>query len=206
MNAVSFSEKLLTVAEYIEFEEQSDIRHEYRFGHLYPIAGTSNKHNRVKQNVVYALRGHFLERGCVVFDENIKLQIIEDGIYNYPDVMLTCDSQDIDSEFIIKNPSLVVEVLSKSTARYDKTDKFEDFQKVASIQYYLIVESRWQSVILYSRTENPNLWTYQLFNAPNDVVAFPKLGFELSLETIYKYVNVPQFATISHYLEDDDEI
>ena len=204
MNAVALSEKLLTVAEYIEFEEQSDVRHEYRFGRLYPIAETSNKHNRVKQNVVYALRSRFLERGCVVFDENLKLQLIENGIYNYPDVMLTCDPQDIDAEFIIKNPSLVVEILSKSTAQHDKTDKFEDFQKVLSIQYYLLVESRWQFVILYSRTENPNLWTYQLFNAPNDVVGFPKLGFELSLETIYKYVNVPQFATIPHYQDDDD--
>ena len=206
MNAVALSEKHLTVAEYIEFEDQSDVRHEYRFGRLYPITEKSNKHNRVKQNVVYALRSHFLERGCVVFDENLKLQLLENGIYNYPDVMLTCDPQDIDAEFIIKNPSLVVEVLSKSTAQYDKTDKFEDFQKVLSIQYYLIVESRWQSVILYSRTENPNLWTYQLFNAPNDVIAFPKLGFELSLETIYKYVKVPLFATIPHYLEDDDEV
>jgi Uma2 family endonuclease len=205
MTALALSEKLLTVAEFIEFEEQNDIRHEFHYGRLYPIASASNKHNRVKQNVVYALRSHFLERGCVIFDENLKLQIIEDGKYNYPDVMLTCDAQDIDAEFIIKNPSLIVEVSSKSTARYDKTDKFEDFQKVASIQYYLIVESRWQSIILYSRTENPNLWIYQLFNAPNDIVAFPKLGFELSLETIYKYVKVPLFATIPHYLEDDDE-
>ena len=205
MNTAALSEKLLTVAEYIEFEEQSDVRHEYHFGRLYPIAGTSNKHNRVKQNVVYALRSHFLERGCVVFDENLKLQLLEDSRYNYPDVMLTCDLQDIDAEFIIKNPSLVVEVLSKSTARYDKTDKFEDFQKVTSIQYYLLVESRWQSAILYSRTENPNLWTYQLFNAPKDIISFPKLGFEFSLETIYKDVNVPLFATIPHYFEDDDE-
>jgi Uma2 family endonuclease len=206
MTALALSEKLLTVAEYLQFEEQSETRHEYRFGRLYPIAGTSNKHNRIKQNVVYALRSHFLERDCVVFDENLKLQIIEDGTYNYPDVMLTCNAQDIDAEFIIRHPSLVVEVLSKSTARYDKTDKFEDFQKVASIQYYLIVESRWQSIILYSRTDNPSMWTYQLFNDPNDIVSFPKLGFELSLETIYKYINVPQFATIPHYLDDDEEM
>ena len=124
------------------------------------------------------------------------MQIIENGKYNYPDVILTCEPQDIDAEYIIKKPSLVVEVLSKSTARYDRSDKFDDFQKVPSIQYYLIVESRWQSVSLYSRTENPRLWTYQIFKELTDVVSFPKLNFELSLETIYQYVNVPQFATI----------
>ena len=104
---------------------------------------------------------------------------------------------------LLCNPALLLAQTEPEQIK-PETDKFEDFQKVLSIQYYLLVESRWQSIILYSRTENPNLWTYQLFNAPNDVVGFSKLGFELSLETIYKYVNVPQFATIPHYQDDDD--
>ncbi len=204
MKAVTLTEKLFTVAEYIEFEEQSDIRHEFHFGRLLPMAaGTSKKHNNVKQNVVYAFRSHFLQRGCVVFDENLKLQIIKDGKYNYPDIMLSCDPQDNDSEFMVKTPILVVEILSKSTAQYDKTDKFEDFQKVPSIQYYLLIESRWQSVSLYSSTENPRLWTYQIFKEPTDIVSFPKLNFELSLQTIYQYLDVPQFATIPNDSDDN---
>ena len=203
MNAIALAEKLFTVDEYIAFEEQSDVRHEFHYGRLVPMAvGTSKKHNGVKQNVVYALRGHFLPHGCVIHDENIKLQISKNGRYNYPDIILSCDPQDNDSEFISKYPKLIVEVLSKSTARYDKTDKFEDYQKILSIQYYLLVESRWQSVILYSRTDNPSLWTYQIFKELTDVVSFPRLNFELSLDTIYQYVNVPQFATIP---TDDNE-
>ena len=203
MNALALVEKLYTVAEYIEFEEQSDVRHEYNEGRLLPMAaGTSKKHNGVKQNVVYALRSHFLPRGCTVYDENIKLQIIENKRYNYPDIMISCEAQDNDSEFISKYPCLIVEILSKSTARFDKTDKFEEFQKVSSIQYYLLVESRWQSVILYSRTDKPSLWTYQIFKELTDIVSFPKLDFELSLETIYQYVNVPQFATIPNNDKD----
>lgn len=206
MNAVALTEKLFTVAEYIEFEEQSEIRHEFHFGRLLPMAaGTSKNHNRVKQNVVYALRSHFSQQGCVVFDENLKLQILENEKYNYPDVMLSCDTQDNDSEFIVKTPILIVEILSKSTARYDKTDKFEDFQKVPSIQYYLLVESRWQSVSLYSRTDNPLLWTYQIFKEPTDIVSFPKLNFELSLQTIYQYIDVPQFASIPNVGDENDE-
>ena len=199
--ALSLSEKLFTVQEYIEFEEQSKIRHEFHYGRLLPIAGTSNKHNRIKQNVVYALRNVFLERGCVVFDENLKLELIKDGRYNYPDVMLTCNEDDIEAEFLIKHPSLIVEVLSKSTARYDKTDKFEDFQKISSIQYYLLVESRWQSVILYSKTDKLDFWTYQIFKNLDNVVEFPKLNFQLPLETIYQHIRLPQFATIP----DDNE-
>jgi Uma2 family endonuclease len=205
MEAIALSEKLYTVEEYIKFDEESDIRHEFHYGRLLPIAGTSNKHNRIKQNVVYALRNVFLERGCVVFDENLKLELIPNGRYNYPDIMLTCDAQDIGAEYIIKHPSLIVEVLSKSTARFDKTDKFEDFQKVASIKYYLLVESRWQSVILYSKTEKQGLWTYQIFKELEDVIEFPKLNFQLTLNAIYQLINLPKFATLPYASNDDDE-
>lgn len=204
MEAIALSEKLFTVEEYIKFDEENDVRHEFHYGRLLPIAGTSIKHNRIKQNVVYALRSVFLERGCFVLDENLKLEIIENGRYNYPDIMLTCNAQDIDSEFIIKHPSLIVEVLSKSTAQHDKTDKFEDFQKIASIQYYLLIESRWQSVILYSKNDNPNSWNYKIYKNLEDVVEFPKLNFQLSLQTIYQYINLPQFATISANSNDND--
>jgi Uma2 family endonuclease len=205
MEAIALSERLFTVEEYIKFDEENDVRHEFHYGRLLPISGTSNKHNRIKQNVVYALRGIFLERGCVVFDENLKLELILNGRYNYPDIMLTCDAQDIDAEYIIKHPSLIVEVLSKSTARFDKTDKFEDFQKVASIKYYLLVESRWQSVILYSKTEKQGLWTYQIFKELEDIIEFPKLNFQLTLRTIYQHINLPQFATLPFISNDDDD-
>ncbi len=202
MEAIALSEKLFTVEEYIKFDEENEVRHEFHFGRLLPIAGTSNKHNRIKQNVVYALRNVFLERGCIVFDKNLKLEIIKNKRYNYPDIMLTCDKQNIDAEYIIKHPSLIVEVLSKATAQYDKTDKFEDFQKIPSIQYYLLIESRWQSVILYSKTENLNSWNYQVFTELEDIIEFPKLDFQISLNTIYQFIDLPQFATIATNYDD----
>ena len=186
MTASALSEKLFTVEKYIEFEELSDIRHEYHFGKLYAMAGTSNKHNEVTQNIVAALRPEFKRRKCKIFVENLKLQIVEKGQYTYPDIMVTCHDFDKKATYIIRYPSLVVEVLSQSTAAYDRGDKFRLYQKVDSIQYYLLVDSRSLTAELYSRTEHDNLWTYQIFTELTDVIELPKLDFKLPLLAIYE--------------------
>jgi Uma2 family endonuclease len=197
MEATAHSEQLFTVAEYIEFEEKSEIRHEFHQGRLFPIVATTDVHNEIIQNITALLYPEFRKRGCKFYHENVKLQIVENGKYNYPDIMLTCDEQDAKSRFIKRFPSLIIEVLSKSTAAYDRDGKFKDYQTLPSIQYYLLVESRWQSVELFSRTEQTNLWTYQNFSEPNDIVTFPKLDFKLSVSDIYADLNLPRKLLLS---------
>ncbi len=195
-------EKLFTVDEYIEFEENSDIRHEFHDGHLYPIEATSAAHNEVKQNVVALIRPVFRKQGCKVFDENIKLQIVENGKYVYPDIMLTCHEDDKKATYLMKYPSLIVEILSKSTADYDKGSKFDYYQTLPSIQYYLLIESRWQKIELYSRTDKKNFWTYQRFSEPSEIIEFPKLNFQLTFEDIYQDLNIPEPLS---YIIDENE-
>jgi hypothetical protein len=88
MNIAAISEKLYTLDEYVEFEENSEIRHEFHEGILYPIEGTSLAHNEVIQNVVALLRPDFRKRGCKMAHENVKLQIIENVKYVYPDISI----------------------------------------------------------------------------------------------------------------------
>ena len=116
--------------------------------------------------------------------------------------MLICDERDKKSTFIKRFPSLIVEVLSKSTASYDKSTKFEYYQGLPTIQYYLLVESRWQSIELYSRTEKNNLWTYQRFSEPSEIIELPKLDFSLTFEAIYEGLDLPKKLFI---VADEDE-
>ena len=204
MEAIALSEKLFTVQEYLEFEEQSDVRHEFHFGKLYPISGTSDVHNEIVHDIHTLIKNAFRQRGCKVYSENVKLELIKNGKFNYPDVMLTCDEDDKNSKFIKRHPSLIVEVLSKSTADYDRTDKFEDYKTIASIQYYLLVESRWQYIELFTRTEAENLWTYQSFTKMTDLIAFPKLDFQMSVADIYNDLNLPKkLVRLSSDLENE---
>jgi Uma2 family endonuclease len=196
------SEKRFTVDEYIEFEEKSDIRHEFHEGFLYPISGTSDAHNDIALNVSTALRAAFRKQGCKTYQENLKLEVIENTKFLYPDIMLTCDERDMTSTFIKRYPSLIVEVLSKSTASYDRNGKFDLYQTLPSILYYLMIDSRWQIAELYSRTDKPSLWTFQRFSNLNEIIEFPKLNFTLSLATIYEDLDLPKRLS---YIIDDNE-
>ena len=203
MTNIAFAEKLFTVDEYIDFEEKSDLRYEFHEGHLYPMAATTVAHNQVKQNTVALLSPVFRKRGCKVVDETIKLQLVENGKYVYPDIMLICDEEDKKAIYLMRYPSLVIEVLSKSTADYDKGSKFNFYQTLPSIQYYLLIESRWQNVELYSRTEKKNFWTYQRYSESTETIEFPKLDFQLSFEDIYQDLNIPR--PLSYVLSEMDE-
>ena len=202
MKNLALSNKLFTVEEYIEFEETSEIRHEFHEGHLYPMDGTGDAHNEIIQNTVALMRPVFRKLGCKIYSENLKLQIYEKGKYVYPDIILTCDERDKNSTFIKRHPSLIIEVLSKSTASYDKSTKFEWYQELPSVQYYLTVESRWQSAALYSRTEKKNVWTIQSYSEPTEIIEFPKLDFQIIFEDLYEGLGLPK--KLLHFRDEDE--
>jgi Uma2 family endonuclease len=191
MNQAITSDKIYTVQEYIAFEETSPVRHEFLKGKLYAMAGGSFNHNRIKRRVTRSLEDVFEAQGCSVFDDGVKLQLIEDERYTYPDIFVTCEKFSTQEQYIVRQPQLIVEVLSEATADYDRGDKFKLYQKIPSFKYYLLIDSRQISVDLYKRTDKVAVWTYQSFNDLNDVVSIPELGIALSLISIYNAIQFP---------------
>ena len=191
INQAPISDKIFTVQEYIEFEETSPIRHEFYKGKLYAMAGGSFNHNRIKRRVTRSLEDIFESQGCSVFDDGVKLQLTEDERYTYPDIFVTCEKLSNQEQYIVRHPQLIVEVLSESTAEYDRTDKFKAYQKIESFKYYILIDSRQIAVELFARTEKKSIWTYQTFNDLNDVVAIPELGISISLNSIYNAIKFP---------------
>lgn len=189
MSLVAISEKLYTLKEYLELEETSDIRHEYNNGHVVAMAGGTFNHNRIKRRITRVLENKFEAQGCSVFDDGVKVEVIKNTRYTYPDIFATCEKIDENEEYIIKQPHIVVEVLSPSTAEYDRGDKFKLYQKIPSIKYYLLVDSRKISVELFARTDSKSLWSYQSFSEMTDTVEIPTLDFSISLKMIYDKIN-----------------
>ncbi|EAY30680.1 Uma2 family endonuclease, partial [Microscilla marina] len=101
---------------------------------------------------------------------------------------VTCDANDVenDQEVYVKHPSLVAEVLSKSTQGYDKNEKQKAYMRLPSLEYYMLIEQNTCEIELYSRQKD--LWSYTLYNAPNQVIALPKLNLSLKVSDIYKRV------------------
>lgn len=128
-----------TPEEYFELEETSEIRHKYFEGEIFAMAGASKSHNVLAQNLAAGLRAALRGRGCQTFMEDVRLVMKENVYYVYPDVLVTCDPADRRDAYLVRHPVLIAEILSPSTAEYDRTKKFANYQKINSLRHYLLV-------------------------------------------------------------------
>ncbi|MGA0558148.1 Uma2 family endonuclease [Larkinella sp. VNQ87] len=190
MEATATSKPRLTVEEYFKLEETSEIRHEFYRGQIFAMAGSTLRHNVLVDAVKDLFKAHFRPKGCGVYSESVKVEVTKGEYYPYPDIVLTCHPFDLQSQYIIRQPSIIVEVLSKSSVGTDRGYKWQEYQKMPSLLYYLLVDQAKMAVELFARVEHMDQWTYQAFYKPEDVVVFPRLDFELTVGAIYEGIDL----------------
>jgi Uma2 family endonuclease len=179
--------KTVSVTDYLAREEKSRERHEYVAGELYAMAGASTRHNLIASNILRHLHTAARRRGCRVYIEGVKLRVAADIIY-YPDVMVVCDRAAGDS-LIVEQPSLIVEVSSPGTRATDRREKFAAYQRIASLQNYLIVGQNRRQVIVYTRVGREEWERVDLFGTESVAISF--LDHALGLGDIYEDVSLP---------------
>lgn len=184
-NGNAASLKKMSVEAYIAFEETADVRHEYYDGILTPMPGTTDLHNFICQNILIALRQMLKGTTCKVFMESVKVQITHEKHYVYPDVFVTCDPRDKENAYIKKYPSVIIEVASPSTKVHDKTDKFLEYRKLASLRHYLVVDTEKPIVECFS-TEDGEEWVSETLTSISDEINLKALGGTISLSAIYE--------------------
>jgi len=182
----------ISVTEYIEGENLSEIRHEYIYGEVYAMAGGSTRHNRIVNNIGYQIDNRLRNSSCETFTENVKLRADEQTFY-YPDVMVDCDKVP-PSAFYREKPVLLVEVLSPSTERIDRNEKLTVYKTIPTLIEYLIVSQEKMSVEVHRKLENGE-WQTEFYDEINDEIRLDSIDFNLSLSEIYRRVDLtPQSA------------
>ena len=178
----------LTEQEYLAFEEASDVKHEYVDGEIYAMAGASLKHNLITGNLFFNLRAVRRKGGkCRVFSSDMKCRI-EDGIfYYYPDVILDCGTID-GTAYYTQQPCLIGEVLSKSTARNDRTEKWFTYKKIPSLRYYLLADSLQKKVDYFVRNELGEWFYAELEEGETLTIECDDFHAVLTLADIYEDV------------------
>jgi Uma2 family endonuclease len=181
---------LLTAEEYLEFEQNGEIRHEYVAGQVYAMAGASEAHNLIVGNIFALLRPHLRGSSCRSFvsDMKVKVKTQQTDIFYYPDLLVTCDPND-NKKYFKTNPSLIVEVLSDSTETTDKREKRINYQTIESLQEYVLVSQDEIKVEIYRRDSNDN-WTVETLGK-NDDLALDSVGLTLTMADIYEDVFNP---------------
>jgi Uma2 family endonuclease len=135
------AQAICTEADYLAFERTSAQKHEYYDGVIVAQAGGSATHNRITMNAINSLYTQLQNRPCTVYSSDMRVKIPQKKSDGYPDVSVVCGPERFDDtgQEILINPTVIIEVLSPSTERYDRGKKFELYRTIDSLQEYLLI-------------------------------------------------------------------
>jgi Uma2 family endonuclease len=188
-SAASAKTRLYSPEEYLEMEVLSEERHEYRDGEIVLMTGAMPNHNRITRNLCTAmtlsLRGH----SCEVFVADQRLWIPKKRLHTYPDVMVIDGKLQFQKgrKDTVTNPLLIIEVLSNSTADYDRGDKFAAYRSIPGFQEYLLVSQYGQQIEHYVKRSEKK-WDFQSYDETDTVLRLETVGVEMAIADIYDKV------------------
>lgn len=172
--------------EYLEGEKVARVKHEYVAGEVFAMAGASKAHVTIALNVGAALHAHLRGKPCRAYIADMKVRVKAASAYYYPDVVATCAPRDLAADapaYHIESPCLIVEVLSETTERIDRSEKLHAYRQLDGLVEYVLIDQEKRSVEIHRRT--PEGWVRDILE-PGDVCALASVGLELSLDAIYE--------------------
>ena len=183
---------LFTPEEYLARERKALMKSEYRNGQVHAMPGASRAHNLITLHISGELYIQLRERSCEVYPSDMRVKVSATGLYTYPDVIVVCDEPRFDDTHFdtLLNPTVLIEVLSPSTAAYDRGEKFASYQKLDSLCEYILISQDSVRVEHYLRRDQE--WDLTEFHSLTDVCQLPSIGCELSLKAIYAKVQFSQ--------------
>jgi Uma2 family endonuclease len=176
---------LMSAEDYLTFEENTHIRHEYVAGEIFAMSDPSVKHELIAGNLFAAIHAHLRGGPCRPFSgkSKVHLEVNESKFFYYPDVMVVC-GLNTDARFCT-NPRLVVEVLSPSTERTDRREKASNYRQIPTVEEFVLVAQRTAEVTIYRRSER---WAPIILRSLEETAEFRSIELSLPLGQIYESV------------------
>lgn len=172
--------------DYLAWEAEQAEKHEYVDGEVFAMAGAGEGHITVCLNVAMALRQHLKGSPCRTFMSDMKVQADAASSYFYPDVVVTCSPRDAQDPLIKREPTLIVEVLSPSTAAYDRGGKFSAYRQLASLQEYVLIDIDTRATDVYRKGAD-GLWVLHPFERHAEV-ALASVSLTIAAEVLFDEV------------------
>lgn len=183
----------LTVAEYIEVERETGTKYEYHDGSIFAMSGGTLEHGLISGNTFGEIKFGLRKKNsdCTALNSEVKLFIKSLNKYVYPDVMVVCGEieKSNDEADALVNPTVIVEVLSKTTESYDRGDKFYIYRQIETLQEYILIDQYKAQAEIFKRESN--LWHIQRISGLDRELEISALGISLSLKNVYENVVFP---------------
>ena len=177
-----------TPQEYLSLERENVTRHEYRRGLVCAMAGSSDDHDELSLNLIELLRQKVRDQGCSVRSGNVKVNY-KDAFFYYPDAFVTCAPRDSEDRYIKRYPKLIAEVLSPSTEKFDRNDKFADYQQLESLEEYVLIAQDEMLVECRRRLKDETgRWETEVYQKGN-LVILKSIELEVAIEELYRGVS-----------------
>ena len=177
----------ISEADYLAGEKIAETKHEYIDGEVFAMAGASASHNRISLNVARKFGNHLEDKPCQPYMSDMKVKV--GTKYFYPDVLVECSGLADDSH-VTEKPTLIVEVLSKSTRRMDETTKRIAYTQIDSLLEYVLIEQDFVDIEIIRRRTG---WQSERFYL-GDSLTFESIALTLTVEDIYARVNNPELV------------
>lgn len=174
---------------YLAWEADQPDKSEYVAGEVFAMVGVRRAHATVALNVGAALREHLRGSPCLPFISDMKLRVAAADAFFYPDVMVTCDVRDRRAELFVEHPQLVVEILSDSTAAYDRGAKFASYRQIAELQEYVLIDIDARRLEVFRRQPG-NEWLLHDY-AGEPTCYFESVKLTLGMDRVFEDVDAP---------------
>ncbi|MGI4787278.1 MAG: Uma2 family endonuclease [Janthinobacterium lividum] len=182
-----------TLEQYVELEENATYKSEFVAGRIYAMSGGTPKHSLISGNIILGVGSLLRGSPCKVYTSDLRVGIMPIDVETYPDVAIVCGEPHInpfDKNSII-NPAVIFEVLSPSTERYDRGEKWARYQRLDSLQQYVLVSQDTPRVEHYVRQEDGS-WNYAALEGLEPASALRVLDVRLALSEIYDRITFPE--------------
>lgn len=193
--ATNLAERFYTPEEYLALEREAEYRSEYINGRIYALAGTSRRHSFIVHSLSGQLYIQLRGRPCEAHTNDMRVKVSDTGTYTYPDIVALCGEAQLEDEHLdtLLNPSVIIEVLSESTERYDRGAKFMHYRRLESLQEYVLVSQQRPLVERYVRHGTEWVLT-EISDLEQGVLTLDSIGCEVALRDIYERVEFTEDA------------
>ncbi len=179
--------------DYLTMERASEEKHEYYKGEVFAMSGASIPHNDIAYNINRLVIPFLHGKGCKLYGSDFRIHIPVNTLYTYPDFSIVCGKPETTDLYTdnVTNPSVIIEILSKSTKDYDRGSKFMLYRSIKTLKEYITIDSLSVNIEIWTRQEN-NTWLLSEFKQLSDSFVISTIGLTLLLKDVYEDVSIEE--------------
>ena len=195
--AIAYGKEKFSIEAYLELENAAHEKHEYYRGEIFAMSGAKVAHNAIAGNFFGALFHKLRGKKCKPFNSDQRIHIPANTLFTYPDISIICGEVITlnDDEFNVLNPTVIIEVLSKSTKNYDRGEKFKLYRDIQTLKEYLLVDSESVHVEIFRLNESSH-WELEEHKSLSDNATIYAISEFVSLSEIYDGVSIPEATKV----------